>query len=228
MTAEGPTHAIAARIQHTLYDVGVSRSDVERHCSECISYGFNAAMVPGRWVRYARDLLEGEAVLVATAVDFPLGLMTTVGRQREAGQLVADGADQIDLGVPIGLLKDGEYAEFRISIAAIVEAVAPVPVKVMLELPLLTPPERDSAVALAVDAGAAYLKNASSGRVGAATPSDIRFLRSAAPPGVGIKASGSITRLGQAVALIEAGADLLGTSDGIAIVTGRSPVAATY
>jgi deoxyribose-phosphate aldolase len=228
VTADSRTYAIAARIQHTLYDIGVSRSDVERHCGECISYRFNAAMVPGRWVAYARELLRGESVLVATAVDFPLGLMTALGRQHEAVQLVTDGADQIDLGVPIGLLKDGEYGEFRSSIAEIVEAVAPVPVKVMLELPLLTPAERDHAVELAVGAGAAYLKNASSGRVGAATPADIRFLRDAAPPEVGIKASGSITRRAQALALFEAGADLLGTSDGIAIVTGRDAVAATY
>lgn len=213
------SETLARRIQHTLYGVGLSRIDVERHCEECLRYGFGAAMVPARWVAHAAGLLHGSPVDVATAVDFPLGLMTEAGREREATAVVEAGADEIDIGVAVGLLHTGDDDLFHDSIRRVVVAVEPVPVKVMLELPLLTQSERERAVDLAVDAGAAYLKNASSGRVGEATPADIRFLRERAPSHVKLKASGAIHTAAQAQALLEAGADVLGTSSGVAILT---------
>ena len=213
---------VARRIQHTLYRIGVTSRDVERHCEECVAFGFAAAMVPGRWVQLTAELLRGTSVRVASAVDFPFGLMTDEGRVRESTALAEAGADELDLAVPIGLLLEGENAAFRTAIATVVEAVAPVPVKAMLELPLLTPPQRDRAVDLAVEAGVAWLKNASSGDLGIATPADIRYLRARAPEHVRIKASGGITTHDRAVELLESGAELLGTSNGPAILGGRT------
>lgn len=214
-----PDLTLAASIQHTLIEAGVTRDRVLAHARECVEHGFAAAMVPGSWVDVVARELAGTGVPVASALDFPtVGVMTSVGKAREAEELVRLGAVQLDIGVQIGWLRSGELARFRDDIAGVV-AAAGVPVKVMLELPLLTPAEREVAVELSIEAGAAYLKNASSGAVERANPASIRFLAERAPEGVGVKASGGITTAAQARELLEAGADLLGTSAGVAIVT---------
>jgi deoxyribose-phosphate aldolase len=209
---------IASRLQHTLFAPGLSEPDVVGHCEECATYAFNAVMLPGRWVALARDVLAGTQVRVASAVDFPYAAMTVIGRVAEAKALEDAGVDELDIGVPVGLLRTGKDEELYADIAAVVNAVR-VPIKAMLELPLLEPDERDRAVRIAVAAGCRYLKNASGGSVGVATEADIRFLRAAAPATVGIKASGGIRTRAHAERLIAAGADLVGTSNGVEIVT---------
>lgn len=211
---------LAPRIQHTLYAVGVTPADLDRHCAECVEHGFAGAMVPARYVPAAARALAGTGVDVCTAVDFPIGLMTDTGRIAEAVAAVSAGAAQLDLGAPVGLVRAGRDAEFVASVARVVDAVRPVTVKVMLELPLLTEEEAERAVRLAVDAGAQWVKNASSGAVGPATPEQIAFLRAVAPPEIGIKASGSIHSAEQVRALLAAGADLVGTSHSLAVIAG--------
>ena len=210
---------VAARIQHTLIRTDATRDDVMKHCRECLEHGFDAAMVGGDWLRLARAELAGTGVKVASALDFPVASMTRAGRLAEARALAEAGADEIDVGCKIGWLRSGREAEFRDDLAAVVRAAAPARVKVMLELPLLDPAQRERAVALAVQAGVAYVKNASSGAVGRATPEQIRFLRERVPIRVGVKASGGIGSYDTAVALLAAGADLLGSSVGVEIVS---------
>lgn len=217
-----PAVDLAPRLQYTVFRVGTGPGDIRRQCEECIEYGFGAAMVPGRWVPLAADLLSGTPVRVASAVDFPFGSMSEHGRVREAVRLADAGVDELDLAVPIALVIDGEEAAFVRAIRSVVDAVAPVPVKVMLELPLLTSRQRDRAVELSIEAGAAWLKNASSGSVGTAIPAHIRYLRQRAPGHIKIKASGGIARYAQALALVQAGADAVGTSAAVAIATGRT------
>lgn len=213
---------LAPYVQHTRIDVGLTRDDIVAHAWETVEYGFNAAMVPGSWVAVTAKELAGTGIEVASALDFPtVGVTTSAGKAYEAEQLVKAGATQIDIGVQIGYLKSGMYDEFREDIAAVVRASG-VPIKVMLELPLLTPDEKEAAVELSMEAGAEYLKNASSGKVEAANPESIRYLVERARDGVRVKASGSITSYPQAVALLNAGAVLLGTSAGITIVTNAS------
>jgi deoxyribose-phosphate aldolase len=204
---------VASRIQHTLIRTDATHDDVVRHCREVLEHGFDAAMVAGDWVPAA----VRTGVKVVSALDFPVASMTTAGRVAEARALVCAGAQEVDVGCKIGWLRSGDDVGFRDDLATLVRAVAPVPVKVMLELPMLSPVERERAVELAVDAGVAYVKNASSGALGPATPAQIRFLRDRVPEGVGVKASGGIADLETAEALLEAGADLLGTSHGVAI-----------
>lgn len=222
------TSHIAAVIQHTLIKPGLTADQMITHCEQCLQFGFNAAMVPGCWVPLVRDTLRGTSILVASAVDFPLGMMSTAGKVAEAISLAHAGADEIDIGVQIGWLKSGRSQEFHDDIAAVVRAVAPVRVKVMLELPLLTPNEQNLAVDLAVQAGVAYVKNASSGQVGVATPEAIRYLRGRAPAHVKVKGSGGINTATQVIALLDAGADLVGTSAGLAIVQGAAAPTSTY
>jgi deoxyribose-phosphate aldolase len=211
---------LAARIQHTLIRIDATQDEVEQHCRECLEYGFDAAMVAGNWLPVARRVIAGSAVKLASAIDFPTGAMTTAGKMAEARELVALGAVELDVAANIGWLRSGLEAKFRDDLAAVVQAAHPATVKVMLELPLLTPAQRDRAVDLAVEAGVAYVKNASSSAVEVATPESIRYLRSRAPSRVGVKASGGIKAFDQAVGLLDAGADLLGSSAGVAIVTG--------
>ncbi len=210
---------LAPYIQHTLIKAGTTRDEVIAHAREAVEYGFNAAMVAGSWVDVVARELAGTDVRVASALDFPtVGVMTSAGKAAEAAELVRRGAQEIDIGVQIGWLRSGDHAAFRRDIEGVV--AAGVPVKVMLELPLLTADEREVAVELAVQAGAAYLKNASSGQVEVANPTSIRYLVERAPDGVLVKASGGITNAEQTRALLDAGAALVGTSSGIAIVTG--------
>lgn len=217
-TAADPA-SLAPYIQHTRISAGLTKDELIAHCEEAARFGFDAAMVPASWVDLAVDILRGTGVKVASALDFPtVGVMTAAGKAAEARAIAAAGADQLDMGVQIGWLKSGMEREFAADIAGVV--AAGIPVKVMLELPLLTPAQRDLAVDLAIEAGAAYLKNASSGAVEIANPASIRYLAGRAHGGVKVKASGGITSLPQAVALLDAGAVLLGTSSGVNIVMG--------
>jgi deoxyribose-phosphate aldolase len=222
-----PDSGLARFIQHTLIRPGVTADEITSHCEQAVRYGFDAAMVPAVWVPLARKVLAGSRVKLASAIDFPLGCMTTAGKVAEARALVAAGAEQLDIGVHTGLLRSGLYDEYRQDIAAVVAAV-PVPIKVMLELPLLNAAERERAVELAVTAGAAWLKNASSGAIGVATPEDIAFLRERAPANVGVKASGGISSRGQVRSLVDAGADLVGTSAGLSILGVETDVGTSY
>lgn len=214
---------LAACIQSTIIRADVTAEQVTAHCRDCLELGFDAAMVPGIWVAETARLLRGSRVKVASCIDFPLGIATTAGRAAEAQALVAAGARELDIMIQLGYLKSGMFAEFAADLRAVVEAARPARVKVMLELPLLDPALRERAVALAVAAGVHWLKNASGGAVGVATPEDIRFLRERAPVGVGVKASGGIKTREQVMALLAAGAELVGTSSGVQIVSGRPP-----
>lgn len=218
---------LAPYIQHTLIAVGTTRQQAEEHARQTIEYGFDAAMVAGSWVGLTASILEGTGIKVASALDFPtVGVMTSRGKAAEAEELVRLGAQEIDIGVQIGWLKSGDYDGFREDIAGVVRASG-VPVKVMLELPLLTDAEKEAAVELAVEAGATYLKNASSGAIETANPASIRYLVERAPAGVLVKASGGITTRAQVIELLAAGAAKVGTSAGIAIVTDTSDDATT-
>ena len=210
--------SVARHIQHTLISNVLTETLWRRHIDECLQYRFHAAMLPGAWVRRTKQALNGTGIRTASFIDFPYGTMTSAGKADEARHLVAEGAEEIDLMPNVGLLLSGMEKEYFDDIRGVVAAAENVPVKIVLELPLLTPEQRDRAIGLSVEAGVRYLKNASGGAVGIATPDEIRFLRRAAPPQVGVKASGGIKTAAQVRGLIEAGADLVGTSSGARIM----------
>lgn len=220
--AELDARGLAAYIQHTKISVGTTREQMLAHLQEAVDHGFDAAMVAGSWVPLAAEVLAGTGITVASALDFPtVGVMTSAGKAAEAAELVRLGARELDIGVQVGWLRSGDFDGFREDIAGVVRASG-VPVKVMLELPLLTDAEKQAAVELAIEAGAAYLKNASSGAIETANPESIRYLVERAPAGVLVKASGGITSRAQVIGLLAAGAAKVGTSAGIAIVTDAS------
>ena len=210
--------SLARHIQHTLISNVLTETLWRQHIDECLTYRFHAAMLPGAWVNKTRQALEGTGIRTASFIDFPYGTMTSAGKADEARHLVAEGAEEIDLMPNVGFLLSGMKKEYFDDIRGVVTAAENVPVKIMLELPLLNPEQRKRAIDLSVEAGVKYLKNASGGAVGIATPDEIRFLRRVAPPQVGVKASGGIKTAAQVRALIEAGADLVGTSSGARIM----------
>ena len=218
---------LASRIQSTIISNTLTYARWEEHIAECLKYRFQAAMIPAAWVKRTAERLRGTEIKTASFVDFPYGTMTSAGKAYETAQLIEDGAEEVDLRPNVGFLLSGMEREYADDIRGVVSAAGNIPVKIMLELPLLNLQQRERAVALSVDAGVAYLKNASGGAVGVATPEQIAFLRRLAPPHVRVKASGGIKTAQQVRALVAAGADVVGTSAGAQIMAeaqGRTSV----
>ncbi len=210
--------SLAAHIQHTLISNVLTEALWQKHVEECLKYRFNAAMIPPAWVRKTAERLRGTGIRVASFIDFPYGTMTSKGKSDEAKNLVDNGVEEIDLMPNVGFLLSGMEKEYFSDIQGVVRAAGKAPVKIMLELPLLNEHQKQRAVALSIEAGVQYLKNASGGDVGVATPEDVRFLRRLAPPYVRVKASGGIKTAQQVRDLLDAGADLVGTSSGVQIM----------
>jgi deoxyribose-phosphate aldolase len=208
----------ASRIQSTIISNTLTYARWEEHVAECLKYHFQAAMIPPAWVKKTAEALRGTGIRVASFVDFPYGTMTSAGKAYETGQLIENGAEEVDLMPNVGFLLSGMEREYADDISGVVKAAGKVPIKVMLELPLLSASQQERAVALSVAAGVSYLKNASGGAVGVATPEQIVFLRRLAPPHVRVKASGGIKTAQQIRDLVQAGADLVGTSAGAQIM----------
>ena len=209
---------LATRIQSTLVSNAVTRRRWLQHIDDCLKHRFNAAMVPPAWVRETASALRGTGIRVASFLDLPLGMMTSAGKAHEATTLVQQGVEEIDLMPNVGFLLSGMEKEYFKDIHGVVTAAEGIPVKIMLELPLLNEAQRERAVSLTIEAGVAYLKNASSGAVGKATPEQIRWLRQHAPAHIRIKASGGIKTAQHVRELLQAGADLVGTSSAVQIV----------
>jgi len=215
---------LAGRLQHTNVRPDATRADVERLLTESLEHGFHGAMVNPIWVPLAASALAGSGVRVCTALDFPMGGATTGSVAAQASEVRRLGADEVDVMTKVGWLRSGMEAEYREHLAAVVAAADGAPVKAMLEAAQLTPEELARAVELAIDAGVTYVKNSSGFGGGDATPELVRELVRLAAGRVRVKASGGIRTREQAEALVEAGAELLGSSAGVAIVGGAPSV----
>lgn len=207
---------LAGLIDHALLAVDATPAQVERCCQEADHYGFAAVCVYPWAVRQAAELLHRKPVQVATVIGFPTGATTTATKHFEVQEAVDNGATELDIVLNLGWLKAGQIDAVYQELASLVEAAGR-PVKAILEMALLTEAEKQQAVALALEAGVAYLKT-STGWQGGATVADVQFLKRQARDRVGIKASGGIRTVAQAIALVEAGATRLGTSRGVDLV----------
>jgi len=217
-----PPEQLAGRIQHALIGQAITERMVRQHVEETARFGFDAAIVPPSWVWAARDELKGTSIRVGSFVDFPYGTMTTAGRVAEVEALVDAGVDELDSTMNVGYLLSHRVPEFVADLRSIVAAAAPIGVKLMLELPLLSPAQRTRVVEAAIDVGVAFVSTSSRGAVGIADAGTVRWLRRSVPASVGVKASGGVKTLEQVRTLLAAGADLIGTSSGVAIVGGRA------
>ena len=211
---------LAAFIDHTLLKPEADRTAVERLCAEAVEHGFKAVCLNGIWVEEASRMLAGSQVRVCSVVGFPLGATTPGTKAFETAEAVAAGASEIDMVIAIGALRQGDHDRVRDDIAAVVRAAGQGTVKVIIETCLLTEEQKVAACRLSAEAGARYVKTSTGFGSGGATVQDVRLMRQTVGEALGVKASGGIRTTADADAFIAAGASRLGTSSGIAIVTG--------
>ncbi|GFN30324.1 deoxyribose-phosphate aldolase [Paenibacillus xylaniclasticus] len=222
-----PDQSIARFIDHTLLKPGATSADISKLCEEAIKHQFYSVCVNGSWVSYCRDQLAGSNVAVSAVVGFPLGAMSTKVKVFEASEAVDEGASEIDMVLPIGALLDGRYGVVNHDISAVVRAVeGSAIVKVILETGLLSDEQKAEACRVAEAAGAHYVKTSTGFGAGGATEADIRLMRASVSSSIGVKASGGIRDRETAIMMLNAGANRLGTSAGIAIVNGAGAASA--
>ncbi len=211
---------IAGMIDHTLLRPEATPADMERLCREAAAHRFAAVCVNPVYVGLAAKALDGSGVMVATVAGFPLGAVTTATKAAEAAEAIGEGASEVDMVMAVGLFKGGEHRAVGDDIAAVVKACGGRTVKVILETSLLSPEEIAKACRIAADSGAHFVKTSTGFGARGASLEDIRIMKEAVGARCHIKASGGIRTREQAVAMIEAGAQRLGTSAGVAILEG--------
>lgn len=211
--------SLSKMIDHTKLGPSVVEADIIKLCEEAKQYDFMSVCVNPNYVKLAKRLLEGSSVLVCTVVGFPSGAHATEAKAFETRQAVLDGADEIDMVISVGNLKDKRYDAVLQDIKAVVAAASGRLVKVIIETCLLTDEEKVKACELSVLAKANYVKTSTGFSTGGATASDIALMRKAVGPNFGVKASGGIRSYEDAKLMIEAGASRIGASSGIKIVT---------
>ena len=221
-TLSSPEH-LAAILDHTLLRPDATRVQVLQLCHEAAEHRFACAMVNPTWVSLATSALAGTRIPVGAVIGFPLGATLSSSKRDEATRVIKHGAHDIDMVLNVGLLKSGELSDYeavRQDIRGVVELAhaAGAIVKVILETCLLTFEEKLRASEIAVSAGADFLKTSTGFSTGGATADDIALMRGVAGSRVGVKASGGIRSLADAITMLHAGASRIGASASVKIV----------
>ncbi|TJX13324.1 deoxyribose-phosphate aldolase [Tissierella creatinini] len=209
---------ILSMIDHTLLKPEATREMIEKLCQEAIENNFGQICVNPYHVSYCRERLKDTKVKIATVIGFPLGANTKEIKSLEARDAIKNGADEIDMVINIGALKDKDYDVVRQDIEAVVNSSHPnALVKVIIETCLLRDEEKEKACLISMEAGADFVKTSTGFSAGGATVEDISLMKRVVGNKLGIKASGGVRDLEAARAMIEAGATRLGTSWGVKI-----------
>lgn len=219
---------LAKFIDHTLLKPEATALDIERLCDEAKQHGFFSICINPSLVDWAAGCLEESQVKICTVVGFPLGAHETQIKVLETSCAVEQGAHEIDMVLNLGSLKSGLWNIVGADIAAVVEAAKGRTVKVILETALLNNEEKALACRVSKEAGAQFVKTSTGFGPSGATVEDIQLMRATVGPDFGVKASGGIRDHATAIKMIQAGATRLGTSAGIAIVTGGSSTNGQY
>ena len=213
---------LASYIDHTLLKPDATRAQLEQLCAEAAEHQFSTVCVNGSRVELAYSLLEDSDVQVCTVVGFPLGAMDADAKRYETEVAVDLGASEIDMVMNIGRFKDGEHDYIVREIRDVVEAADDRVVKVILETCLLTNDEIAQACKLVTQAQAHFVKTSTGFGKAGATLEHVRLMRETVGQFAGVKAAGGVRNADDARAMIEAGATRIGTSNGVAIVSGES------
>lgn len=212
---------IAKCIDHTVLAANATRDKIEQICREADQYGFASVCVNSCWVALCAKLLEKSEVMVCTVVGFPLGAMSSDSKAYEAKKAVLAGADEVDMVINIGYLKNHDDDLVQDDIRMVKEACGKAALKVIIETCLLSDEEKVRACRLAKASGADFVKTSTGFSTGGATVNDIKLMRKTVGPKLGVKASGGVRTYADAKAMIEAGATRIGASASIAIVEGQ-------
>ena len=213
-----PVTDIARIIDHTLLAPDATPEMAMRLCREAIEHGFYSVCVSPVFVPLAREELAGSPVRVCTVVGFPAGVNEPDVKAYETDRAIGQGADEIDMVMNVGAAKAGDWEKVGFDVESVVKSAGGKPVKVILETCLLTDAEKLRACEVCVAAGAGFVKTSTGFSHGRATEADVRLLRAAVGPDVGVKASGGIRDYKTACRMIEAGATRLGTSSSLKII----------
>jgi deoxyribose-phosphate aldolase len=210
---------LAAALEHTLLRPETTAKDIERLCTEALQHHFHCVCVNSSRVQQAYHLVQDSGVKVASTVGFPLGASEPDAKRYETEIAIDQGAHEIDVVMNIGRFKDGDHSYIVRELRDVVEAADERPVKVIIETCLLTREEKITACKLVLDSGAQVVKTSTGFSTGGATVEDVRLLRETVGTRFGVKAAGGIRNFQQALAMLEAGANRLGTSAAVAIIS---------
>lgn len=213
--------SIASYIDHTVLAANATEEKIKKLCEEAKDNKFASVCVNSCWASYCAEILKGSGVNVCCVVGFPLGAMSTEAKAFEASCAVRDGATEIDMVINVGYLKDRKDDLVKADIAAVKKACGEKHLKVIIETCLLTEEEKVRACKLAVEAKADFVKTSTGFSTAGATPEDVALMRKTVGPNVGVKAAGGIRDYDTALKMINAGANRLGCSAGIAIAEGE-------
>lgn len=205
-------------IDHTVLKADTPLETVKRICDEAMEYGFASVCINPCHVAYCADYLKDSDVNVCTVIGFPLGANTSAVKAFETKDAIANGADEIDMVMNIGDLKDKNYDLVRDDVKAVVEAANGTLVKVILETCLLTEDEIKKACELCVEAKADYVKTSTGFSTRGATIEDVRIMKEAVHGKAKVKAAGGVRTPEDMVKIVAAGADRIGTSAGCSLV----------
>jgi len=219
MAATQPDIDIAPLIDHALLNPAATDAHVQQWCEEADKFHFATVCIYPTHVRLATELLHNRNPKVCAVIGFPSGATTSAAKLYEAQEAAENGARELDVMINLGWLKAGKTSELHRELAEIVEETGLI-VKAVLETSQLTAAEKQIAAEICMEAGAAFLKT-STGWFGGATVADVRLLKEVTKGQVGIKASGGIKTVEQAIDLIVAGATRLGTSRGPDLIRQR-------
>ena len=209
---------IAGMIDHTLLKAAATSADIKKICAEAREYKFASVCVNSCYAKLVTEQLAGTGVKTCCVVGFPLGAMSTEAKAYDAKCAVADGAAEIDMVINVGAVKEGNDQFVEDDIRAVVEASKPAIVKVIIETCLLTDEEKVRACELSEKAGAAFVKTSTGFSTGGANAHDVALMRKTVGDRLQVKASGGIHTPAEAQELIEAGADRIGASNGVALL----------
>ncbi len=218
------TSGLAKYIDHTLLKPEASEADILRLCREAAEHHFKSVCVNPVWVKTANRALLGTGVLTCAVVGFPLGAHNTDVKVFEARGATRDGADEVDMVINIAAARALDKDSLVSDISAVAEVVHGEEsiLKVIIETSLLSDAEKVLACQAAVEAGADFVKTSTGFNGGGATAADVALMRQTVGPDIGVKASGGVRSLEKAQEMLDAGATRIGTSSGIAIVTGAA------
>ncbi|KGF10268.1 deoxyribose-phosphate aldolase [Urinicoccus massiliensis] len=208
-------------IDHTLLKAEASQDQIKKLCQEAKTHDFFSVCVQPTWISLCKEELAGSGVKIATVIGFPLGANTTETKVFEAKDAIEKGADEIDMVINIGALKSGQDQLVEDEIRAIKEAIGDHILKVIIETCLLTEDEKIRACQLTLKAGGDYVKTSTGFSTGGAKLEDVKLMKDQVKDRAKVKASGGIRDFATAKKMLEAGAERLGVSAGIAIVEGE-------
>lgn len=209
---------LPALIDHTVLRPDATKADVLRLCEEAKANGFTVIFVPPCYIDEAVEAVAGTDIRVGIPIGFPLGGHSTKCKVAEAVEAVRHGATVLDMVLNISRLKSADHDYVRTDVAEVVKATAGIEHKVILETCYLTRQEKQTACRLVVEAGADYVKTSTGFGAGGATVEDVRLMKDAVNGRVKVKASGGIRDWKTTFAMLEAGADRIGTSAGLKII----------